>query len=85
MPTPETLLTYRRKSLRLTAWLLGVWFLVTFVVTFNARSLSFSFFGWPVSFYMAAQGSVIVYVLIIWFYARRMNRLDDAYVDADRH
>ena len=41
--------------------------------------LSFSFFGWPFYFYMGAQGSLIVYVLIIWFYARYMNRLDRQY------
>jgi putative solute:sodium symporter small subunit len=36
-------------------------------------------FGWPLSFYMAAQGSLIVYVLIIWYYARRMGKLDQEY------
>ena len=44
-----------------------------------ARDLSFNFFGWPFSFYMGAQGSLIVYVLIIWFYARYMNNLDHEY------
>jgi putative solute:sodium symporter small subunit len=38
-----------------------------------------TFFGWPLSFYMAAQGSLIIYVLIIWYYARRMGRLDREY------
>jgi len=28
---------------------------------------------------MGAQGSLIIYVLIIWFYARRMNQLDNEY------
>ena len=41
--------------------------------------LVFSFFGWPFSFYMGAQGSLIVYCLIIWFYARYMNNLDIEY------
>ncbi|MCA3079913.1 MAG: DUF4212 domain-containing protein, partial [Rhodocyclaceae bacterium] len=35
-----------------------------------------NFFGWPLSFYMAAQGSLIVYVLIIGFYAVYMRKLD---------
>jgi len=55
---------------------MAVWFVVTFVVTFFARDLSFTFFGWPFSFWVAAQGSLIVYVVIIWFYARYMNQLD---------
>jgi putative solute:sodium symporter small subunit len=28
---------------------------------------------------MAAQGSLIIYVVIIWFYGRRMRKLDDEY------
>ena len=52
------------------------WYTGGFVVWYFARDLNFSFFGWPFSFWMAAQGALIVYVLIIWFYARYMNRLD---------
>ena len=67
---------YWRKNLNITAVLLAVWFVVTFVVTYFARDLNFTFFGWPFSFWMAAQGSLVVYVLIIWYYAHYMNRLD---------
>jgi putative solute:sodium symporter small subunit len=58
-----------------------IWFVVTFVVGYYADSpwLRFQFFGWPFSFYMGAQGSLVVYLLIIWFYARYMNRLDEEY------
>ena len=35
--------------------------------------------GWPFSFYMAAQGSLIIYVVIIWYYAHYMNNLDHEY------
>ena len=67
---------YWQKNLSITAKLMGVWFVVTFVVTFFARDLSFTFFGWPFSFWMASQGSLIIYVLIIWSYARYMNQID---------
>ncbi|WKB53647.1 DUF4212 domain-containing protein [Eleftheria terrae] len=67
---------YWRKNLRVTGGLLAVWFLVTFVVGYFAHDLSFRFFGWPFSFWVAAQGALIVYVLIIGFYAHYMNRLD---------
>ena len=67
---------YWRKNLRITAVLMVIWFVVTYVVAFFARDLNFSFFGWPFSFWVAAQGALIVYVVIIWFYARYMNRLD---------
>jgi putative solute:sodium symporter small subunit len=67
---------YWQKNLSITAKLMGVWFVVTFVVTFFARDLSFTFFGWPFSFWMASQGSLIIYVLIIWYYASYMNKID---------
>ncbi len=74
---------YWRKNLRITGILLGVWFLVTFVMGYYARDLNFNFFGWPFSFWMAAQGSLIIYVLIIWIYARYMNNLDQEFGVAD--
>ncbi len=70
---------YWRKNVTITLVLLAIWFVVTFVIGYFARDLSFNFFGWPFSFYMGAQGSLIIYVLIIWFYARYMNRLDQEY------
>jgi putative solute:sodium symporter small subunit len=68
-----------RRNLRLTALLLAIWFSVTFGVAFFARELSFSVFGWPFSFWVAAQGALIVYVLLAWVYARTMDRLDRAH------
>jgi putative solute:sodium symporter small subunit len=70
---------YWRRNLNITAVLLVVWFVVTFVVSWFARDLSFSFFGWPFSFYMGAQGSLIIYMAIIFFYARYMNNMDIEY------
>jgi len=67
---------YWHANRQLTLWLLAAWFLVTFVVPFFARDLSFSFFGWPFSFWVASQGALIGYLAIAWTYARRMNRLD---------
>ena len=60
----------------LTAALLVLWFGATFVVTFFARALSFEFFGWPFGFWFAAQGSLLVYLVLVGFYAWRMRRLD---------
>jgi putative solute:sodium symporter small subunit len=68
---------YWQKNLRITSILLMIWFIVTFVVGFYARELNFTFFGWPFSFWMGAQGSLVVYCLIIWFYASYMNKLDE--------
>jgi len=67
---------YWRKNLNITAILLAIWFLVTFVVGYFARDLNFNFFGWPFSFWVGAQGALVVYVAIIGFYAWYMNKLD---------
>jgi putative solute:sodium symporter small subunit len=71
--------SYWRKNRLVIAALLLVWFGVTFGVSFFARALSFNFFGWPFSFWMAAQGALIIYCLIIGFYAWYMGRLDIAH------
>jgi putative solute:sodium symporter small subunit len=71
---------YWHKNLRLTGVLLAIWFVATFVVGWYARELqSVTVLGFPFSFYMAAQGAQIVYVLITAYYAHYMNRLDQAY------
>jgi putative solute:sodium symporter small subunit len=60
---------YWQKNLRITSILLAIWFVVTYVIGFYARELNFSF-------WVAAQGALIVYCVIIWYYARYMNKLD---------
>ena len=67
---------YWQKNLRITGILLAIWFVVTFVVAYFARELSFTFFGWPFSFWVASQGALAVYVVIIGYYAWYMNKLD---------
>lgn len=70
---------YWTRNLKITTILLAIWFVVTFVIGYLARDLSFTFFGWPFAFYMGAQGSLIIYIVIIWYYARYMNNLDKEY------
>ncbi len=70
---------YWSKNLRITSILLAIWFVVTFVVGFFARDLNFNFFGWPFSFWVGAQGALVVYVALIGIYARYMNQLDREY------
>jgi putative solute:sodium symporter small subunit len=70
---------YWSRNINLTMVLLVIWFVVTFVMGYFARELSFNFFGWPFSFYMGAQGSLIIYVVLIWYYAKRMGQLDEEY------
>lgn len=70
---------YWRRKRRLTLLLLALWTAITFGVSYFARELSFSFFGWPFSFWVASQGALLVYCLIVWYYAWAMARLDRRY------
>jgi putative solute:sodium symporter small subunit len=81
MPLPDP--RYWTQTRNLTLAFLVLWFLVTFAATFFARALTFSFLGWPFSFYMAAQGSLLVYLLIVFAYARLQHRRDRAFGVAD--
>jgi putative solute:sodium symporter small subunit len=72
MQVSENHQRYWSKNLRITS----IRFVVSFVVVFYARDLSFNFFGWPFSFWMAAQGSLVIYVALIGYYAHYMNKLD---------
>ena len=71
---------YWNRNLKITAVLLALWFVVTFVMGYFARELnSITILGFPLGFYMSAQGSLIIYVAIIWYYAHYMNNLDLEY------
>ena len=68
---------YWRKNLVVTSILLVIWFIVTFVEGWYARELNgLTFLGFPLGFYMSAQGSLVVYVVLIWIYQHYMNKLD---------
>lgn len=70
-------LRYWQKTRRFTLALLAVWAGVTFGVNWFARELNqFTLMGFPFGFYMGAQGALLLYLVIIWWYNRRMDRLD---------
>jgi len=69
MPSP---LRFRKRVL--TAALLGVWVCVNFVLPFFARDLSFKVAGWPLHFWLSAQGSLLVFLAIVAVYAWLVNR-----------
>jgi putative solute:sodium symporter small subunit len=68
------------RARRLTLVLLGLWLATGFGTVFFARDLAhLSVFGWPLSFYLAAQGSSLGFLAIIGTYAWRMRMLDRDY------
>ena len=57
---------------------LGVWFFFAFVIHLFVRSLNqVVILGFPLGFYMAAQGSLIVFVILIFWFAHKQNRIDE--------
>jgi putative solute:sodium symporter small subunit len=62
---------------RLTVTLLLAWLVTTFCSAFFARELAgLTVFGWPLSFYLAAQGAALIYLAILAIYALAMGRFD---------
>jgi len=66
-----------QRTRRLTAALLALWLATGIGTVFFARELAgLTLFGWPLSFYLAAQGASLIYLAIIGAYALAMRRLD---------
>ncbi len=72
-----------QRTRRVTMLLLVLWFLTTFGTVFFARELAgLTLFGWPLSFYLAAQGSSLIYLAMIGAYALIMDRIDRRFARA---
>jgi len=72
---------YWRYNVRLTTTLLVIWFVVTYLISglFAGWLNQFTFIGFPMGYYMAAQGSLAIFVIEIAVYAHLMNKKDLEY------
>lgn len=71
---------YWRSNLLLTATVLAIWFGISFVAAFYADELNqLSIFGFPLGFYIFAQGSVLIYLALILAHVFLMGWLDRRY------
>ena len=69
---------YWRKNLKYLIILLSIWFTVSFgfgVILVDQLN-TFQFFGFKLGFLFAQQGSIYVFVILIFVYIYLMNRLD---------
>lgn len=77
----EEKLDYWRQNVRLIRWLLVVWFAVSlgagilFVKPLNGISIG----NLPFGFWMAQQGSIFVFVVLIYVYAKWMDKIDKSH------
>ena len=81
IPRKRDMADYWVANVRLIVGLLLIWFSVTFlpILFVNQLNQIEILTGFPLGYYMGAQGSLIVFVVLIFFYARRMERLDQQY------
>ena len=71
---------YLKKTSGLMWTTLAIWFVAGFVVHLFAPSLNpIHILGFPLGFYMAAQGSLIIFVVGLFWFARRQNRIDEEF------
>ena len=81
MSNQEKATAYWKENLRYLLILLSIWFLssygagILFAEQLNAIKIG----GFPLGFWFAQQGSIYVFVIIIFVYVRLMNKLDKKY------
>jgi putative solute:sodium symporter small subunit len=66
------------RTRNLTMWILVLWFIFSFVIPWFAKDLNvFSFLGFPLGYYMIVQGSLIAFVVLIFFQNWKQDQIDD--------
>lgn len=71
---------YHKKNLQLIFILIVIWFLVSLGGIMMVRSLNeIKFLGFPMGYYLGAQGSIIVFIIEIFLYSKLMDNLDKKY------
>ena len=78
MPEHKEASQYWKKKLRNLAIVLTIWFAVSFGagILFKEALDAFQIGGFPLGFWFAQQGSIYVFVVLIFVYVRLMNKLD---------
>lgn len=71
---------YWRETSRLMWTIMALWFFFSFVIpAFAVQLNSIVIAGFPLGFYMAAQGSLISYVVLCFWNAHAQNKIDEKY------
>lgn len=74
---------YWKANVSLILKLLAVWFVVPFLggIVFVDVLNNFHLGGYPLGFWIAQQGSIYLFVVLIFVYAKKMGDLDDKFSD----
>ncbi|MDH3841315.1 MAG: DUF4212 domain-containing protein [Chromatiales bacterium] len=81
MITKDNRAAYWKDNLRLVTICLVIWFVVSYLfgIVLAEPLNSIRLGGYKLGFWFAQQGSIYVFVVLIFFYARQMNKLDQKY------
>ena len=64
---------------------LTIWFIFSIVIFMFGESLNNgSFLGYPLAYYMCAQGSIVIFVVLIFWFANRQEKIDEEFGFAER-
>jgi|TARA_B100000029_G_scaffold119487_1_gene112801 putative solute:sodium symporter small subunit len=76
---------YWAANLKLVASLLLIWFFVSFGcgILFADYLDQFTFFGFKLGFWFAQQGSIYVFVILIFIYIHQMQKLDQKFKNSN--
>jgi putative solute:sodium symporter small subunit len=79
--TPEKALAYWRANLRIIWTYLAIWFVASYGcgILFVDQLDKIQFFGFPLGFWFAQQGSIFIFVILIWAYVFSTNKIDEEY------
>jgi putative solute:sodium symporter small subunit len=80
MARPTQAEQYWQKTRGLMWTALAIWFVFGFVIHVFVKQLNeIVILGFPLGFYMAAQGSLIIFVILIFWFSHRQNQIDEEY------
>ena len=64
---------------------LAIWFVFSIVIFMFGEGLNNgSFLGYPLAYYMCAQGSIIIFVVLIFWFANRQEKIDEEFGFAEK-
>ena len=77
----ESAKAYWGENLRIIMTYLAIWFVASygFGIFFVDQLNEIQFFGFPLGFWFGQQGSIFIFVALIWAYVFSMNKLDEKY------
>ena len=79
--TAESEQAYWSENIRLLVTLMAIWFVVSFGagILFRDWLDQFSLGGYPLGFWFAQQGSIYVFIVLIFYYTYKMKKIERKY------